>query len=217
MSSSIPKDEMEQWWRTNDGVVYLSVALQPVTHQLWLTPSVASYTVGNICFRSHHTRSHICDPTAFNSLLFMDLLQHKKIRMEWYDYSSRWWYFVTICTQDREPYFGEIVDKKMILTELGDVAWRCWEQIEAFHPDCAVHDFICMPDHVHGIIIIGDNASSTLSEIIRGYKIGVTKYAKENNIPFKRQSRFHDRIIRDQQEYENVVHYIQTNPERWTS
>jgi len=103
----------------------------------------------------------------------------------------------------------------MNLTTLGEMTWHCRNQIVAFHPDCETHDFICMPDHVHGIIIIGEKAQSSIAEIIRGYKIGVTKYANEHNIPFKRQSRFHDRIIRDQQEYDHIVHYINTNPERW--
>ncbi|MEM9005947.1 MAG: hypothetical protein AAGE59_20785 [Cyanobacteria bacterium P01_F01_bin.86] len=47
---------------------------------------------------------------------------------------------------------------------------------------------------------------------MRGYKIGVTQYARDNNIDFAWQSRFHDRIIRDETTYQNITTYIMNNP-----
>jgi hypothetical protein len=44
----------------------------------------------------------------------MDLPVRKLIRKIDYDYSSSGAYFVTICTQDREHYFWEIIDGKMV-------------------------------------------------------------------------------------------------------
>jgi len=64
----------------------------------------------------------------------------------------------------------------------------------------------CVPTH---------DPTQTLWSIIRNIKSRVTKYAYENNIVFARQSRYHDRIIRNELEYNRVKHYIQTNPETW--
>lgn len=57
--------------------------------------------------------------------------------------------------------------------------------------------------------------SKNLSSIIRGFKIGVTKYAKNNNIIFAWQARFHDRIIRNSDELNRIRQYIIDNPEQW--
>ena len=59
--------------------------------------------------------------------------------------------------------------------------------------------------------------SRNLGSIIRGYKIGVTKYARNNKLDFAWQPRFHDRIIRDQTAYNNIVTYIMNNPRNWAS
>ena len=91
-------------------------------------------------------------------------------------------------------------------------------------------------NHIHGIIIIDKNdivetqniaslrpnkqnkfgaQSKNLASIIRGFKIGVTKYANQNNIPFRWQPRFYDRIIRTEIELRNIREYIVFNPEKW--
>ncbi len=57
--------------------------------------------------------------------------------------------------------------------------------------------------------------SKNLSSIIRGFKIGVTTNARKMDIDFAWQSRFHDRIIRNSDEYQRVANYINTNPEKW--
>lgn len=57
--------------------------------------------------------------------------------------------------------------------------------------------------------------SKNLSSIIRGFKIGVTKYVNNNNLEFAWQSRFHDRIIRNENELNHIRQYIFNNPLRW--
>jgi hypothetical protein len=54
--------------------------------------------------------------------------------------------------------------------------------------------------------------TETLWSIIRNIKSRVTKYANQNNITFARQSRYHDHIIRNENEYNRIKYYIQTNP-----
>jgi REP element-mobilizing transposase RayT len=57
--------------------------------------------------------------------------------------------------------------------------------------------------------------SQNLGAIIRGYKIGVTKFAHENKISFKWQPRYYEHIIRDVLEYERIYNYLQENPQKW--
>ncbi len=78
----------------------------------------------------------------------------KSPRRKEYDYSSEWCYFVTIVTKDREYYFGEIMDEKMILNNLGKQAYNSWNQILKFHPYVEIDEFVCMPNHIHGILHI---------------------------------------------------------------
>lgn len=57
--------------------------------------------------------------------------------------------------------------------------------------------------------------SKNLASIIRGYKIGVTKFARTNNIPFSWQARYHDHVIRNIGEWERITKYIIANPTNW--
>lgn len=84
-----------------------------------------------------------------------------------------------------------------------------------------------MPNHVHGILWIckteyddwKPNAFGpqyrNLAAIIRGFKAGVTAFAKNNQIDFGWQARYHDRIIRNHDELNRIRHYIENNPRRW--
>jgi len=58
----------------------------------------------------------------------------------------------------------------------------------------------------------------SLSAIIRSYKSALTRWCNQNNNPqFAWQARFHDRIIRNQEELDNIENYILLNPSRWAS
>lgn len=152
-----------------------------------------------------------------------------------WDYSSNAAYFVTICTANRAHHFGEIANGVMTLTALGRAAADCWNEIPAHFPFVELDAFVVMPNHVHGIVVINKPQlvetqnfaslprgnrfgpqSQNLASIVRGYKIGVTKFARENSIPFQWQARYHDRVIRDAREHERIAQYILSNPQRWT-
>ena len=57
--------------------------------------------------------------------------------------------------------------------------------------------------------------SQNLGSIIRGFKIGVTKYARSNNLPFMWKERYYDEIVRSMKDVENVRKYIRNNPQNW--
>lgn len=147
-----------------------------------------------------------------------------------WDYSSNAAYFVTICVADRVHVFGRIVDGKMILSPLGQSAEDCWNEIPAHFPFVELGAHMVMPNHVHGVVAIAKTVetqniasvpnkfgpqSQNLASIIRGYKIGVTKFARANNIPFTWQARYHDHVIRNDGELERISQYILANPQNW--
>ena len=148
-----------------------------------------------------------------------------------WDYSSNAAYFITICTANRAHDFGRGMDRKMILSTLGQSAQDCWDEIPTHFPFVELGEFVVMPNHVHGVVIIAKPVetqnfaslqknkfgpqSQNLASIVRGYKIGVTKFARQNNIPFSWQARYHDHVIRNVAEHERISQYIISNPLNW--
>jgi REP element-mobilizing transposase RayT len=78
----------------------------------------------------------------------------RSIRLRDYDYTSPGTYFITICTQDRKPVFGEIVNNEMQLNELGESLQLIWNALPERFSNLELDHFVIMPDHIHGIIII---------------------------------------------------------------
>jgi len=141
-----------------------------------------------------------------------------------------------VCNND--PLHTTIDYTRMHTTPLGDASRRCWAMIPSHFPFVRLNVFVVMPDHMHGIIVIdkhndtddhGDEdvtdatwtpnrfgpQSHNLGSIIRGFKIGVTKFAKENDVDFCWQPRFHDRIIRNDGSMQRIRTYIASNPQHW--
>jgi len=83
-------------------------------------------------------------------------MNRKANRYKDYNYSSPGYYFVTICTKDRLSFFGKIEDGKMILNEYGEIVKACWLEIPDHFPNIRIDEFLVMPNHFHGIIIIND-------------------------------------------------------------
>lgn len=93
-------------------------------------------------------------------------------------------------------------------------------------PFVTLDTFCIMPDHIHGIIIINQKENETISplkhgtsktvgSIVRGFKVGVTKWVRKNGLYEKIWLRnYYERIIRDQYELDNVRYYIKNNPLR---
>jgi len=192
----------------------------------------------------------ICFNDVGNKNFYSDNAENKKRpkrklnRLKGYDYSQNGFYFITICTKNRNKFFGEITGAKMELSEIGKIAQKCWEEIPLHFPDAESDEFIVMPNHIHGIIIIKnsstvgnknfcsipDNAESnnycsaqwqtkwarSLSSIMRGLKIGVTKWCRNNYFSqFAWQKSYYDHIIRDEESLQKIREYIINNPSQW--
>ena len=97
----------------------------------------------------------------------------RSLRLKHYDYSRAGCYFVTICTQGREHLFGEIVEGKMMLNAAGEMVYASWHQIMDDFPNVSLHEFVIMPNHIHGIIEIMDTVGVPL--------VGTQKLIRNDN------------------------------------
>ncbi|MFA6102359.1 MAG: hypothetical protein WCV67_10855 [Victivallaceae bacterium] len=137
--------------------------------------------------------------------LFQNKYRIPSVRLQTWNYANAGMYFVTICTQNRKGYFGEIVNGEIQLSEIGKIAETEWIKTVDMRPDMNLElgEFVVMNNHFHGIIIIGENQynlpsdtqrrdamhrvstnhfaaqSKNLASIIRGYKSAVTIYARK--------------------------------------
>jgi REP element-mobilizing transposase RayT len=82
----------------------------------------------------------------------------RSIRLKGYDYAQEGAYYVTICTHARAHLFGEVVNALMERSHIGGIAQRCWDAIPMHMPMVELDEFIVMPNHVHGFIVIADRA-----------------------------------------------------------
>ena len=80
--------------------------------------------------------------------------RRRSIRLKGYDYSQKGLYFVTICTQNRECLFGEIIENKINLNIAGKMVENIWLEISQIFPDTKLHEYIIMPNHFHAIVEI---------------------------------------------------------------
>jgi putative transposase len=72
-----------------------------------------------------------------------------------WDYTLPGCYFVTVCTRERKPHFGRVVNATMNLSPIGECAHACWKEVPQHHQHIDIDDFVVMPNHIHGIVIIG--------------------------------------------------------------
>lgn len=178
---------------------------------------------------------------------FQNKYRIKSVRAAWHDYNGGG-YFVTICTRNREHYFGEISGGVMHLTPIGRFANDCLMKMEILHNDVQIPVWQIMPDHIHAIVIIENveppyhdgsiikqlyvgksetiknvymqnvaNKCGRLSHVISRMKTAISKYARQNDLPFGWQSRFYDRIIRNGKEINRIATYIEQNVAKWES
>src|SRR5674476_527987 len=151
----------------------------------------------------------------------------------WWNYGNAAAYFITICTKEMQHYFGEIINAEMHLSETGKKVEEEWLKSFELRPDMhlTMDVFQVMPNHFHAIIVIGENEynketfpldaeithkpmnafgpqTKNLASILGGFKGAVTRFARKLNPEFKWQERFHDHIIRSEEEFIRISNYI---------
>ena len=171
----------------------------------------------------------------------MDKLpQRKSNRLKNYDYSQTGYYFVTICTFGRKNILGNINVGNCALTVpsiIGEKVIECWNNISRLNDNINIDSFCLMPNHLHGIIVLNNRVENiknnkvygfevkeekghrSLHGVIRDFKSVTTRhYNKLVDEPLKNtlwQKSFHDHIIRNEQELQNIREYISNNAAKW--
>ena len=247
--------------------------------------------------------------SIYMSEKFKGLYRNETFRAQWWNYNRNGAYHITICTDNRTHYFGEIKNGKMHLSEIGKLAQQFWLEIPQHFPHIKLDEFVVMPDHFHGILISNgcktnknrgangsdhcrdvalqhpyngrnnnnvngrnidaqnnpqnqfangrnnntiniaknefDNdinvnfenqnnihpdsyifskqffsnispKSGSIPVVIRSFKSVVSKHARLIRSDFKWQKLYHDRIIRDMEEFVRVKYYIKNNVKNWS-
>ena len=180
----------------------------------------------------------------------------KSLRLKNYDYAQDGLYFITINCYNRMRIFGEIHFNKhekfkveMQLSDAGKIANQYWLDIPNHFPNVVLHDYVIMPNHIHGIIELNNKLvgvenlqpcnlenlqpskvenlqprrnefqkviPGSVGSIVRGFKIGVTKWMRQNtDIHDVWQRNYYEVIINNNQAYNEISMYISNNPKKW--
>ena len=135
----------------------------------------------------------------------------KNPRLKEFDYSSRHYYFITICTWEKSCIFGTAKD----LSPWGEAARNCIGEIERHFPGVRTEKSVVMPNHVHMILAL-QRENPGIPYIVAAYKAAVTRRIHETDPDRKVwQASFHDHVIRSQKDYERIWLYIEANPQNW--
>lgn len=166
-----------------------------------------------------------------------DIHHRKSIRLKGYDYSRSGSYFITICAENREHFFGFIKGGEICLSEIGKIVEFEWFKTPGIRKEIELGKFVIMSNHMHAIVNIKNNYYAdenffeenplenkfkmkprSLSSFIAGFKSTIAKRINDfKNTPESTiwQRNFYDHIIRNDREYENICNYIQNNPLNW--
>ena len=180
------------------------------------------------------------------NMVYNPQIHHRhSIRLPEYNYRQPGYYFVTMSTQNRECLFGEIKEEKIILSEIGKIVYDFWPKVREHFNNVELDEFIVMPNHFHGIVVIKeilnyrgeDNSrrgnlycrggvtpprrllsSPRLGQIIAYFKYQTTKHInKLLRMPAKKiwQRNYYEHVIRNDQSLYNIRNYIVNNQLKW--
>jgi REP element-mobilizing transposase RayT len=171
-------------------------------------------------------------------MTFNSAIHHRKsIRLKEYDYSQNGAYFITICANDREYLFGEINAGTNAHADAGKMVDQQWNKLSNRFQNIQLDEYVVMPNHLHGIIIIvgaplvgahsipmvAPTDAPTIGDIVGAFKsITTHEYiigVKNNNWPeFNKklwQRNYYEHIIRNEKSLNKIREYIINNPFKW--
>lgn len=154
----------------------------------------------------------------------------RSIRLKGYDYAQAGAYFVTMCTQNRTCLFGDVVDGQMRLNEYGQVVADSWLWLSARYPYVNQDEWVVMPNHLHGIMILtepdgmgGSRTAPTENRKPIGRLIGAFKTVSTKRLNAMRntpgvpvwQRNYYEHIVRSEESLDRIRRYIVDNPACW--
>ena len=150
------------------------------------------------------------------------------LRYQGWNYAATGWYFVTICTKERIPFFGNIDGNgQMNLNKCGQIVGEEWLRMAKVRSSLELDEYSIMPDHIHGIVIIENEDAADpedltsanhwqagcLGAVIGRFKERCTKrIRKAGYSSFLWQRNFYDHIIRNEKDLERIREYMHKNP-----
>ncbi|MGH2610312.1 MAG: transposase [Tepidiformaceae bacterium] len=159
----------------------------------------------------------------------------RTVRWKHFDYRGNATFFVTIVTWRRFCWFGDVVDGRMVLNELGEVVRQEWLRTPAVRPNTALGEFVIMPNHIHAVVELRMGhgwdqphlfdklgrplVARDLGALVRGFKGAVTKRVNEirqvDEPGSTWQRKYYEHIVRDLADRQRIERYIRANPSRW--
>ncbi len=143
----------------------------------------------------------------------------KRMRLENYDYTTSGAYFITTCSHNRIPIFGDIHNNVMNLSIFGEAVSVTWQKL----PDnfsVQLDTFVVMPNHFHGILWLnpaGDNhVNSSLITVMKSFKaLSAKRIYQLGYSQTLWQRSYYETIIRDDDQLNAAREYIKSNPMNW--
>ena len=159
-------------------------------------------------------------------------------RLRDYDYTQPGAYFITICAKDRDCVFGHVMDGSMHLNKVAQIVQEEWLGTAFIRREIDLDEFILMPNHVHGIVVIKDDAVGatgrsplrahsmprsgpaprSLGSFVAGFKAGSTKRINQHRetpgVPVW-QRNYYEHVVRDEEDLRRIQKYIANNPLAW--
>jgi len=85
---------------------------------------------------------------------FKNKYRIESARLRFWDYASSGWYFVTVCTKNKENFFGDVNAGEMYLSEIGKIVSEEWMKTSIIRSNIMLDEWVVMPNHIHGILVI---------------------------------------------------------------
>lgn len=181
----------------------------------------------------------VADPSLRGgSIVNHDAREHhrRSTRLRGYDYPQSGAYFVTVCVQNRQSVFGKVTNRRMMLSGAGRMVEEEWLKTPAVRPQVQLDEFVVMPNHFHGIIMIRHESGTvgatrlvaptigrpagpmvgSIGAMMAQFKSIATKRMRAlGHSSFAWQRNYYEHIVRDEDSLNRIREYILTNPLRW--
>lgn len=162
-----------------------------------------------------------------------NLYRRRSMRLKGHDYAQAGAYFITICTRGRHCLFGQVVNSEMYLNEYERIVEREWLRNATIRPSVILDEFVIMPNHFHGIVVLTDARAthrvapterpngptpSSIGAIIGQFKSIVTKginVVRGTRGVLVWQRNYYEHVIRSEWDINRAREYIVNNPAHW--
>ena len=157
-----------------------------------------------------------------------ELPVRRHTRLPGWDYRSPGPYAITLCTQHREWFFGDVTDDRVIHNDAGTMIVAVWREMATEFPRVALDAFVLMPNHLHAIVQLsrqGPAGNPTLGDVVQRFKsITTARYSTGvHDLGWESYDRrlwqwdYYEHIVRDRADLDRCRRYIAANPAKWAT